>query len=101
MIGTKESCLAATKQATEEVKKGLCDQKADFIFVFNSLSRHFLLGRQAKEELEIIKSACGPDVPMIGIYTYGEQAPLKAIDYRGKAYFHNQTITILAIRGAN
>jgi hypothetical protein len=101
MIGTKESCLAATKQAIEETQKGLFDQQADFIFVFNSLSRYSLLGRRAKEELEIIKAACGPDTPLVGIYTYGEQAPLKAIDYHGKAYFHNQTITILAIRGTN
>lgn len=101
MIGAKESCLAATKQATEEAQKGLFDQQADFIFVFNSLSRHSLLGRRAKEELEIIKAAFGPDTPLIGIYTYGEQAPLKAIDYHGKTYFHNQTITILAIRGTN
>jgi hypothetical protein len=99
MIGTKESCLQATEQSVEEVKKGLLGRPGNFIFVFDSLSRYILLGRQAKKELDIIKEGLGQDIPMIGLYTLGEQAPLRAIGYRGRAYFHNQTITILAIGG--
>ena len=70
-----------------------------FAFVFDSVSRYILLGRQANKELEIIKEGLGNDTPIIGIYTYGEQAPLRAIKYQGKTYFHNQTITILGIEG--
>ncbi len=99
MIGTKESCLAATQQAAEEVKKGLSGRPLDFVFVFNSVSRYILLGRQANQELEIIKAQLGADIPIIGIYTYGEQAPLRAISYLGRTYFHNQTVTILGIAG--
>ncbi|MBM3246906.1 MAG: hypothetical protein FJZ13_06270, partial [Candidatus Omnitrophica bacterium] len=97
MIGTKESCLAATEQAAQEVKKGTQGRPLNFIFVFESVSRYLLLGRQAKQELEIIKTQLGADVPLIGIYTYGEQAPLRSINYRGKTYFHNQTVTILGV----
>jgi hypothetical protein len=97
MIGTKESCLAATEQAADEVKKGLSGHRCNFVFIFDSISRYILLGRQANREIEIIKEKLGKDTPMIGIYTYGEQAPLKAINYRGKAYFHNQTVAILGI----
>lgn len=99
MIGTKESCLDATAQAVEEVKKSLHNQGSDFILVFDSVSRYILLGRQAHRELEIIQRGLGQDTPLIGIYTYGEQAPLKAIDYQGRVYFHNQAIAILGIRG--
>jgi len=99
MIGTKESCLAATRQAVDEVKKGLHGRQYNLIFVFDSISRYVLLGRQANQELEIIKENLGKDVPIVGLYTYGEQAPLRAIDYQGRAYFHNQTITILAMGG--
>jgi hypothetical protein len=97
MIGTKESCLNATHQAVDEVKNSLRGYQYKFILVFDSISRYILLGRQANQELEIIKENFGQDVPIVGLYTYGEQAPLRAINYQGRVYFHNQTITILAI----
>ena len=107
MIGTKESCLEATRQATEKAKKELPGlnpdltkaQKNNFVLVFDSVSRYILLGREAGRELEIIKEGFGENTPIIGLYTYGEQAPLRAVSYQGQAYFHNQTITILAIGG--
>lgn len=107
MIGTKESALAATQQAVNEVKRELWGPLADFkkketknfVLVFDSVSRYILLKRDAKKELEIIKEGLGEDTPIMGLYTYGEQAPLMATSYQGQAYFHNQTITILAIGG--
>ena len=107
MIGTKESCLNATRQALNEAKKILFAPIVDitkseiknFVFVFDSVSRYMLLRREANQELEIIKEGFGKDTPIIGLYTYGEQAPLKAISYQGQAYFHNQTIAMLNIGG--
>jgi len=107
MIGTKESCLEATQQAVEEVKKGLLspalvlskEKKNNFVLVFDSVSRYILLRREASKELEIIKEGLGENTPIIGLYTYGEQAPLRAVSYQGQAYFHNQTIAILAVGG--
>lgn len=99
MIGTKESCLAATKQAIDEVKKGLGGRSSNFVLVFDSISRYILLGRQANKELEIVQEEFGKNTPVIGIYTYGEQAPLRAINYLGRTYFHNQTINILGMAG--
>jgi hypothetical protein len=97
MIGTKESCLLATRQALEEVKNGLLGHKSNFVLVFDSVSRYILLGRGAQEELKIIKEILGADTQIIGLYTYGEQAPLKSINYQGMARSHNQTITILGV----
>jgi len=34
---------------------------------------------------------------MLGISTFGEQAPLKSLEYYGSTYFHNETLAILAI----
>jgi len=107
MIGTKESCLDATRQALDEAKKILFAPIVDFnkdkiknaVFVFDSVSRYVLLRREAEQELEIIKAGFNQGTPIIGLYTYGEQAPLKAISYQGQAYFHNQTIAILNIGG--
>ena len=99
MIGTKESCLNATRQAVEEVKKGLQGHPIDFALVFDSVSRYILLGRHANQELQIVKEALGKNTPIIGLYTYGEQAPLRATSYLGKSYLHNQTFTILGMGG--
>jgi hypothetical protein len=94
MIGTKESCLAATQQAADAAKKPGAD---NFVLVFDSISRYILLRRDAAKELKIIKESVGEDTPVIGLYTSGEQVPLEAIGYHGQTYFHNQTIVILAV----
>ena len=99
MIGTKESCLEATRQAADEAKNGLLGKPSNFVLVFNSVSRYILLGRQVNKELEEIQGIFGKETPIIGIYTYGEQAPLKAINFQGRAHLHNQSIEILAIGG--
>ena len=108
MIGNKESCLLAARQASEEAKQNLSALKLgqpqkyssiDIAFVFDSASRYSLLRRGAIEELKMVKNAIGEDVPIAGFYTYGEQAPLKAIGYHGEAHFHNQTISVLGLGG--
>ena len=96
MIGTKESTLSATKQAILEAKKNIAT-KIDFLLVFDSISRYILLRKEAPLELEIIKDSVDKNTPIIGLYTYGEQAPLREISYQGQIHFHNQTIAILAI----
>ena len=97
MIGTKETCLDAAAQAVEEVKKGLSGRPIKFALVFDSVSRYILLGRHASKELEVLRDGLGRDTPIVGLYTYGEQAPLRAVSYLGRTYFHNQTITVLGI----
>ena len=99
MIGTKESCLEATRQALSEAKKQLTGHTIKLVLLFDSISRYMLLGRDASLELELSREVFGKDTPILGIYTYGEQAPLTAINYRGKSYFHNQTINVLTIGG--
>jgi hypothetical protein len=99
MIGTKDSCLAAAVTSCEEAKRNLGTHKAKLVMVFDSASRFTLLGRRCVRELEIIKAVFGENTPLIGIYTYGEQAPLKSINYLGRAYFHNQSINVLALGG--
>lgn len=102
MIGTKETCFTAAEHAVNEAKEALSMRsntfpKINFALVFDSISRYMLLGRDADKELEAIKKAVGPGVPVIGLYTYGEQGPLKSIDYHGKVYLHNQTISVLLV----
>jgi hypothetical protein len=98
MISTEDSRLAAAVAACEEAKNNLRGQKIKFLIIFDSASRFSILGGQNDDtELRVIKDIFGKDIPIIGIYTNGEQAPLESINYLGRTYFHNQSINILAI----
>jgi hypothetical protein len=97
MIGTRESTFAATEDAVEEAKLGLAGTHAQCIIVLESVSRLKLLGRSIQKELDLIKKGFGEDIPIFGMCSYGEQAPLKSIDFKGKTYFHNQSICLLAL----
>ena len=99
MIGNKESCLAATKSAVDEAKQALYPHLPKFALVFDSISRYFLLGRSAHEEIKIITNGLGKDTPFIGLCSLNELSPLKSIDYRGEVYLHNQSIVVLTVGG--
>lgn len=97
MMGNKDSCLLASVQAAKEVVNNMRGKIPQVALVFNSISRQKILGKQAFKEIETIKSALGEETPIFGFYTYGEAAPLKALNYFGQAYFHNETIAILGL----
>jgi len=97
MISTEESRLKSVLSSCQEAKKNLGGQQIKFVMVFDSAARFSILGRQDQIEVDIIKEVFGKDTPLIGMYTNGEQAPLQSINYLGQTYFHNQSLTILAI----
>jgi hypothetical protein len=96
MMGTKEWALDAATQAAQEAKSALKDKEIRAAIIFESVSRNKLLGRLTEKELSRIKEVLG-DVPLLGICTYGEQAPLKSLEHYGETYFHNETVAILTI----
>jgi len=106
MISTQETCLEATRAAIETAQKRLAnpgvnphkDNLSRFAIVFSSFSRYNLLRRHAAKELQIIKESLGP-IPLLGLYTHGELAPLTATSYRGQTYFHNQDFSVLLVEG--
>jgi len=96
MMGTKEWALNAATQAAQEAKDSLKGKEVKGALVFESISRNKLLGRLTERELSRIKKVLG-NVPILGICSYGEQAPLKSLEHYGETYFHNETLAILAI----
>lgn len=98
MISSKESCLASARKAAEAAVKNMEGKKIKFALVLDSLSRYTLLGRQATQEIKIVREILGENVPMAGLYTSAEEAPLGFISYSlGKTYFHNNSIAVLTI----
>lgn len=96
MMGTKEWALEAATQAAQEAKDSLADRPIKGAIVFESIARNKLLGRLTEQELSRIKDVLG-DIPILGVCSYGEQAPLKSLEHYGETYFHNETVAILAI----
>ncbi|MFH0877135.1 MAG: FIST N-terminal domain-containing protein [Candidatus Omnitrophota bacterium] len=96
MMGTKEWALEAATQAAKEAKESLTDKTPKGALIFESVSRHKLLGRLTEKELSRIKEVLG-DIPLLGIVTYGEQAPLKSVEHSGETYFHNETVALLTL----
>ena len=74
MIGSKELALQAASSAARQAVQHLSNVWC--LIVFDSVARRKLLGREAALELTRIREVVGLHVPIVGCYTYGEQAPL-------------------------
>lgn len=94
MAGDEDSAIEAAKAAAREamMRAGEPEDIAACI-VFDCISRKQLLGKDAIKEIEAIQSVVGKETPLIGFYTYGEQAPTLG----ASAGFHNQTVVIYII----
>jgi len=101
MIADKEGVLNAAREAAARAKEGLKEVKIKAVIIFDSIARKRILGRSALEEIEVIKKALGEAAPIIGFYSYGEQAPLRAQRYVGKSYFHTETVVVLCLAETN
>ncbi|MFH1392569.1 MAG: FIST N-terminal domain-containing protein [bacterium] len=101
MLGDPEKAINSAREAAENAKSQLKGAKPKAIFVFDCIARCKLLGQgiRTKEEVDAIQEILGKDVPLIGFYTYGEQAPLGGnIDPQVcQAVFHNETMALLVI----
>lgn len=97
MIGSREEAIMAAKEAAKHALNGLNGSQPRAAIIFNCIARYKLLGRTANEEVEAIQSILGPEVPLIGFYTYGEQAPLGGDMQKKFSCFHNETAVILVL----
>ncbi len=96
MIGDRDAAIHAAKVAAGIAREQLGGRPARFAIMFNCMARNKLLGARCNDENKEVQSALGVDMPMIGLYTYGEQGPL--LGKKGTpAYFHNETMTMLVV----
>lgn len=102
MIGSKEKAIEAAEDAARKVMNDLAADKAvpKFVLMFNCIAREKLFGQKAKEEIEAVKKILGADVPILGFYTYGEQAPLSGETKNTQliqSRFYNETMVLFAV----
>jgi len=98
MLGDYEKAIQAAKEAAENALAQLKGAKPKAIFVFNCVARHKLLGARIGEEIAAIQNVLGKEVPLIGFYTYGEQAPLGGVlGPECFSVFHNETMALMVL----
>ncbi|MEK9130077.1 MAG: FIST N-terminal domain-containing protein [Patescibacteria group bacterium] len=99
MLGDPEKAIQAAKEAAENALSQLNGVAPKAIFVFDCMARHKLLGGQINEEIQAIQNVLGKEIPLIGFYTYGEQAPLGSnINLNTcNSVFHNETVCLLVL----
>lgn len=100
MIGSPEEAIKVAKQAAEKAVQDLGGKKPKAVIIFNCIARDKILGDRAGEEITAIQEAVGLNVPLIGFYTYGEQAPLGGeVRNIAKCHssFHNETVVVFVL----
>ncbi len=97
MMGSKKKALSAALWAAEQASLAIAPRIPLFGLVFSCVSRAQLFGRALGEELSIIRKTLGQDVPLVGFYDYGEQAPMTAAGFRGRSYLHNESVVVVAV----
>ena len=100
MVGSKEEAVKVAKVAAQNAVAQLDGAQPKAVIIFNCIARSKLFGETSGMEIMAIQEAVGADVPLIGFYTYGEQAPLggevRNINKCNPA-FHNETVVICVL----
>ena len=102
MIGSKEKAVEAAEDAARRVMKefDIDRAKPKFMLMFNCIAREKLFGQKAIDEIHAVMKIIGEDVPLLGFYTYGEQAPIGG-EVRNtekcNPRFYNETVVMLAV----
>jgi hypothetical protein len=89
--GDKDSILAAADTAAREARASIGDATPEIIFCYSCMARRIVLGSRTNEEIERIRTQFGPQVPILGFYSYGEYCPIGTTVSND---LHNETITL-------
>jgi hypothetical protein len=90
--GDKTSILEAAGMAAREARSAIGITTPEVIFCFSCMARRIVLGSRTAEEIARIRAEFGPEIPIVGFYSYGEFCPVagpEAINC-----LHNESITL-------
>lgn len=100
MIGSREEAVKVAKEAAQKAMDQLQGGEPRAVIIFNCIARNKLFGERSGDEIDAIQEAIGESVPLIGFYTYGEQAPIGGEVMNIKKCnpaFHNETVVICVL----
>ena len=102
MIGSKEKAVEAAQDAARHLMDDFEAAHAapKFVLMFNCIAREKLFGARAKDEIDAVMNIIGRDVPLLGFYTYGEQAPSGGESRNPEkinSRFYNETMVMFGV----
>ena len=100
MVGSREEAVKVAAVAAQNALEQLDGSAPKGVVIFNCIARNKLFGERAGDEIDAIQGVLGRDLPLMGFYTYGEQAPLggEVRDIkRCNPAFHNETVVICVL----
>ena len=100
MVGSREEAVKVAAVAAQNALEQLDVSAPKGVVIFNCIARNKLFGERAGDEIDAIQGVLGRDLPLMGFYTYGEQAPLggEVRDIkRCNPAFHNETVVICVL----
>jgi hypothetical protein len=92
--GDTASILEASEKAARLALTDLGGHPPAVIFCYSCMARKIVLGRRTHEEIDRIRTTIGPEVPILGFYTYGEYCRIRC---GSPSYLHNETATVSVI----
>jgi len=87
MEGDIDGLIKSSELVAKRAIQGM--PKPGFGFMFNCISRYWLMGDNFKLELEVVRKSIGWDVPMVGMLTWEEIG-----NYKTAPLLHNKTILV-------
>ena len=92
--GDSNSILTATADAARLASVEIGDVAPAMVFFYSCMARKIVLGQRTGEELDRVREVFGPEVPVLGFYTYGEYSRTGCDQ---PSLLHNETATISVI----
>jgi len=89
MEGTFDNLITAAGEVAKTAVNTVKLPK--IVFLFDCVSRYLLMGKEFKRELKAVMEVIGPDIPVIGMLTFGEVGA-----FSGIPFFHNKTVVVAA-----
>jgi len=102
---TVQLTVAAPDQVFEGTRESIKEALARFpggrmpdaALLYSCATRRYVLGTRTGREVELVRDALGPDVPVAGMYCLGEIAPMTDAD---RSRFHNATMVSVLLGAA-
>lgn len=94
-MASRGDIIKGAELAAIQAKNCLQGAKPEAILMFSCVGRKLVLGRRTDEEVKAVRDVLGPDVPLIGFYTYGEIGPIDKMQKElAVSKFHNETVVL-------
>jgi hypothetical protein len=93
MVASAETCLQAAKRAAQQALAGLNGARPVLALALVDTAWQIVLQAQPGSEASALRSVLGPDLPLIGGYTYGQIA--RSSGHGGAELLNNHILVAL------